>query len=287
MMAAAKQISRIEADEALVLHLSGPVLRNALESLVSGCRLAGGIERFAEAVELRFSLFQKALGSPAGIADLDREAFEELCDFMATVRRRVGSGMDTVGFQSFRSAIAALLDNAADTATADARMQAFIGAFPADKSFRWVRDLGAEILHGVLPEQYPLMTKWVWDAQANTGVLREIWHDADVDRLRIDIPDNYATYLKLREELSQYLADNGVFRDMLAYVDLLKAQIYAGYINSQGGVYLRTEFASEGDPLEHVRRILGLDGGSRQASRRRARTIDAEARNVDDMKQLS
>ena len=51
----------------------------------------------------------------------------------------------------------------------------------------------------------------------------------------IDVPDSYETFLVLREELSQFLADNGIFRDMLWHVDLLCAQIYGDYINAQGG----------------------------------------------------
>ncbi|MCL4766347.1 MAG: hypothetical protein KJZ80_08955 [Hyphomicrobiaceae bacterium] len=104
------------------------------------------------------------------------------------------------------------------------------------------------------------MQRWVWDSRSNSGVLREIWHGDNVDHMLIDVPDGYETFLVLREELSQFLADNGVFRDMLWYIDLLTAQAYADYINEQGGAYLRTDFASEGDPLEHTRRILGLDG---------------------------
>ena len=50
-----------------------------------------------------------------------------------------------------------------------------------------------------------------------------------------------------------------MFRDVPWYVDLLKAHVYAGYINAQGGAFLKAEFSSEGDPLEHTRRILGLD----------------------------
>ena len=42
--------------------------------------------------------------------------------------------------------------------------------------------------------------------------------------------------LMLREELSQFLTDNGVFRDVVWYVDLLCAKIYADYIAAQGGV---------------------------------------------------
>jgi hypothetical protein len=64
----------------------------------------------------------------------------------------------------------------------------------------------------------------------------------------------------LREELAQYLVANGVFRDVLWYVDVLTAQVYADYIGERGGMYLRTDFATPEDPMLHTRRILGLDG---------------------------
>ena len=104
------------------------------------------------------------------------------------------------------------------------------------------------------------MTRWVWDARTNTGVLREIWHGEDVDNMSIDVTDDYATFLALREEIAQYLAANGVFRDVLFYVDILLAQVYAGYIGERGGTYLRADFATPEDPMLHVRRLLGLDG---------------------------
>jgi hypothetical protein len=144
-------------------------------------------------------------------------------------------------------------------------------------SDRFLRDLAAEILHNTLPEHYPLMQRWVWDAKSNSGVIREIWHDPagagdDTDRIVLDIPDSYETHLILREELSQFLADNGVFRDMLWHVDLVCAQIYGDYINAQGGAWLKTDFGSESDPLEHTRRILGLDRVARQRATKK--TID-------------
>ena len=46
----------------------------------------------------------------------------------------------------------------------------------------------------------------------------------------------------LREELAQFLSANGVFRDVMQYVDLLTAQVYADYICEQGGSYLRADF---------------------------------------------
>ena len=80
-----------------------------------------------------------------------------------------------------------------------------------------MKDLAAELLHNTLPEQYPLMQRWVWDTKSNSGVLREIWHGEDVDAGRIEVPDGYATFLALREELSGYLTQNGVFRDVPWY----------------------------------------------------------------------
>jgi len=112
------------------------------------------------------------------------------------------------------------------------------------------------------------MARWVWDARANTGVLREIWHDENVDHIRIEVGDGYATFLMLREELAQYLAANGVYRDVLFYVDVLCAQIYAEYIGERAGSYLRTNFAAAEDPMLHTRRILGLDGFSGEGKSR-------------------
>jgi hypothetical protein len=169
--------------------------------------------------------------------------------------------------------------------TTDDRMAAFRGAFPEDREHRWVHDLAAEILHAVDPERYPMMCRWVWDAKASTGVLREIWHAEDVDQCVIDAPSRYGTYLMLREELSQFLAANGVFRDVIWYVDLLTAQVYADYVGEQGGTYLRTEFGTPEDPMQHVQRLLGLDGVN-QKGRTRLKAFDGEAFIVEDVKLL-
>ena len=99
-----------------------------------------------------------------------------------------------------------------------------------------MRDLAAEVLHFAAPERYPLMTRWMWDARVNTGVLREIWHGDDVDAVtHRRVGDGFATFVTLREELEEFLRGNGVFRDLPFYVDLLCAHVYAGYINDRGG----------------------------------------------------
>jgi len=276
-----------------VLHLSGTKLRIALERLIGASEPLGGIERFAEAVRLKSTVFQDRLADGKA-ATLSRASFGEIAPLMSTVRRRIEPLLDGRTWEQTHAAILALIENAHDTTIADSRIATFESDLrrllppPSAGSVsrrdgggatspRFIRDLAAELLHNIYPEHYPLMHRWLWDTKANSGVVRQIWHDPngggdDVDHVVIDVPDGYETHLVLREELSQFLADNGVFRDMLWHVDLLCAQIYGDYISAQGGAYLKADFVSDGDPLEHTRRILGLD---RAARRKQKRVIDS------------
>jgi hypothetical protein len=236
----------------LQLELSGPKLKLALEALVSRAEEQGGVEAYVEALQIKSAMFRDALAKELSLKD-----FRHLCAHMSTVRRRVGQYAQPHWFDEMKKRITGLFQTQDE---ADERMKRFCAYFPDDREHRWVRDLAAELLHYADPERYPLMTRWVWDARTNTGVLREIWHGEDVDGMSIDVADGYATFLMLREELSQYLSANGVFRDVLFYVDVLMAQVYAGYIGERGGSYLRTDFTTPEDPMLHVRRLLGLDG---------------------------
>ena len=261
-----------------VLDLSGPKLKAALESLVVQTEDQGGIECYVDALKLKATLFAHALGEGRA-RDVDPKTLRGLLSLIATVRRRVGPYLDERGFDDLRRRIADMLETARATSAADDAIAAFCGHFPEDREHRWVRDLAAEVLHNVDPERYPLMSRWVWDARANTGVLREIWHAADVDHIVIDIPDRHDTFVVLREELSQYLSTNGVYRDVLQYVDLLTAQVYAEYISEQGGSYLRTDFASAEDSMQHTRRMLGLDVAA--DGRTKLKAVDGEATIAD------
>ena len=263
------------------LDLSGPLLKHALETVVQGTEEQGGIEYWTDALKLKSRMFQQALGQ-GHPGDLPLETFKGLCTFMASVRRRIGPYLEQPSWDELVAAIVELLDGVKETSTTDQRIAAFCARFPQDSKHRWVRDLAAEILHNVDPERYPLMLRWVWDRKANTGVIREIWFDEEVDNITIGVGDGYATYLMLREELSQFLSDNGVFRDVIWYVDLLCAKIYADYIAAQGGVYLRADFSAPGDPMEHTRRLLGLDGVNAGSGRTRLKAITGEAFVIDD-----
>ena len=266
------------------LELSGPKLTAALEMLIERTEEHGGVERYVGALQVKSALFRDALA--AGKArSLDLATFKALCALMSPVRRRIGDHLASPAFEQMRSHLVRLLDQSEDTRTTDQRVAAFCAAFPQDRRYRWVRDLAAEILHNIDPERYPLMCRWVWDAQSGTGVIREIWHTEEDGYVGIEVPDGYATFVVLREELAQFLSANGVFRDVIHYVDLLTAQVYAGYICEQGGSYLRADFNAPEDPMEHTRRLLGLDGVNADG-RTRLKCVDGEAFVVQDVKLL-
>lgn len=258
-----------------VLDLSGPPITAAFEELIAGSEAEGGVERYVAALRLKAALFRESFSQDADA--LEEPAFRTACALMAPVRRRIGASLAGGGFASMRAALAELLADAEDTGSADARLARFCARFPQSRAHRWVRDLAAEVLHYTHPELYPLMSRWVWDARTNTGVLREIWHGDDVDRRVIDVPDTYPTFLALRQELAQFLSENGVFRDVPLFVDLLLAQVYARYIGAQGGAFLRADFNSEEDPMRYVRRMLGLDGAGATGGRTRLKVVDGEA----------
>ena len=266
-----------------VLDLSGEILRAALQVVIAGAEAQGGIERYIDAVKLKSAMFRQALVENE-IAELDLETFKGLCTFMATVRRRVSEWLNEDAFAVMRPRIVELFD---DNEHIENRIGRFCDYFPNDKKHRWVKDLAVEMLHNADPERVPLMNRWVWDAKANTGVIREIWHADNVDHIRIPVGDGYGTYVMLREELSQFLSDNGFFRDILFYVDVLCAQVYAQYICEQGGSYLRADFTAPEDPMQHTRRLLGLDGVQPGDGRTRLKSIDGEAFVLDDSQTLN
>ncbi|MGC8469761.1 MAG: hypothetical protein ACP5NI_07650 [Acetobacteraceae bacterium] len=269
----------------VTLDLSGARLRAAQADLEQAAAATGGIERYVSALVLKAALFDELLGA-GRVRALDEPRFLDLCAFIAPARRRIAATLAREGFAPLHRRLVALLDGAADLATADARMAAFRDAFPPDREHRWVRDLAAEILHFTAPEHYPLMTRWVWDARCATGVLREIWYAEDMDTLAIPAADDFATFATLRAELSGFLEGLGASRDLPLRVSLLCAHIYAGYINDRGGHYLKNEFSAPADPMAHTRRLLGLDAIDTRTGRSRLKLLDAEAQEIAPLPRL-
>lgn len=257
-----------QAQAGPVLDLSGDRLRRALADLAASAEPTGGVSRYLTALHLKSALFKELLGQ--GTEGLTETEFLDLAAFMAPVRRRIGPVTARIGVAELARRIEVLLHG---EGTVDDRLAGFIAAFPQGKEMRWVRDLGAELLHFTQPS-VPLMARWVWDARVATGVLREIWHAEDVDRAEIAVPDDLATFAMLYQELEGFVEAEGVWRDRIWMVDLLMAHIYAGYINDRGGQYLRSDFTQDVDPMLHTRRMLGLDAVDTETGRTRLRLID-------------
>jgi hypothetical protein len=268
------------------LDLSGEILRHTLEGLITACEERGGIERYTYALQLRSDMFKESFSFKNPVAP-DEETLQRLCSFMPTVRRRIAPYIeDKQKNQLLKDALLALLDGAEDTANTDDRIESFCKVFPKDKKHRWVRDFAGEILHGTDPERYPLMCRWIWDTKSNTGILREVWFSDNIDHKIIDVADTYQTFITLRQELSQYLSDNGIYRDMLQHVDLLQAQLYSNYICEHGGTYIRADFSNPEDPTMHIRRLLGLDGVSAKG-RSKLKTIEGQSVVFDTLNVLN
>ncbi|MGJ5140871.1 hypothetical protein ACQR1V_23005 [Bradyrhizobium oligotrophicum] len=271
-----------------VLDLSGPRLRRAFESLVESADDSGGVERYVGALALKASLFEEVLGK-GRVGELTEAEFCDLATFITPVRRRVGAWLGRNGFAALRSRLEALLHGWSDLGTTDQRVAAFVTSFPADREHRWSRDLAAEVLHFTAPDHYPLMTRWMWDARVNTGVLREIWYDEAAETGTIAVGDGFATFTMLREELEGFLQANGVFRDLAFYVDLLCAHTYASYINDKGGQFLHADFCGgfKADAMAHTRRLLGLDAVDTESGRTRLKLIDGRAHVLGQPRLLS
>lgn len=236
------------------LELSGARLDEAYDALLASAEPRGGIARLVSALSAKCTLFANVFASER-VAELNQADLMDACAFAATARRRVGAALEEHGIGAMREAIAALLD----AADGDAALAAFCARFPDDRQHRWVRDLGAEVLHFTAPDRFPLMTRWIWDARSGTGVLREIWHGEGVET----IADDQASHVALRAELASYLKGRGVWHAVPLTIDLLCAQVYATYIQAQGSAFLRADFSGDDDPGYYLCRMLGIDAPRR------------------------
>ena len=245
----------------IALELSGPTLRAGLDAL------APALPELLELLKLKQALFAELLGDGRAEA-LTEISFLGLVNFMPTVRRRVGAFLDANDFSALHPPLMALLDGPDPLPQ---RWRAWLAAFPEDRAHRWLRDLGAEVLHFRAPEATPLMSRWIWDTATGTGVLREIWYSEADPPEPVGITDGPDTFLALGQELDAFLRSQGLFRDLALCADLLCAQIYASYINDRGSTFLKADFAAEEDATRHTRRMMGLDALTADGLRPRVR----------------
>ncbi len=230
-------------------------MRDGLDRLLDATAQAGGVGAMVELLRAKSSFFGELVGGGRATT-LEETGLLALANFMPTVRRRIGGWIERNDVATLPVLIADLLDRQSPLAS---RWQNFLAAFPADRAHRWVRDLAAELLHFTTPDQVPLMCRWVWDRGTGTGLLRQIWYEDAPCPDPGAIADDPSCFIVLAEEISGFLREHGVFRDIALTQDLLMAHIYADYINDRGASFLNAESKFAADPLAHTRRMLGLD----------------------------
>ena len=253
------------------LDLSGPAIRSGFNALIEAAGTGEGVESYLTALQLKVRIFRELLAD-GRVAELDELQFLGLCTFMSTVRRRAGPWLADHDYAALRQRMTLLLGNEGDV---QSRFDAFVAGFPKDRQHRWLRDLGAELLHFTAPDSIPLMTRWIWDADTRSGVLREIWFDVDPAQDTLTLSDRVEIFLALRNELEPFLRENGIYRDHALMQDLLCAHIYARYINDRGSTYLKGDFVGGEDPMAHTRRLLGLDCCDADGIRMKVKLPDA------------
>ncbi len=235
---------------------------------------SGGVEPYLEALANKSRLFQGLLNAPA-IEALDREKVETLLETVMPARKRLGLVLAQMDESALVSAVSRLLYG--EGALED-RMNAFVDAMPVqaetdvrarNKMRRAGWDFGAELLHFSAPDRYPLMTRWVWDQATLSGAMRELLRGGDTLN---DIPFGMSpgVYEAGRVWVAQQMAEQGVYRDPHFAVDLFLAHAYADYMRamSSGMGLMNADFGGKSDPIEPVKKLLGIDATRRSGESR-------------------
>lgn len=252
---------RIQPAE-LKISLAPEICAGKLGALVEQMGERGGPEEFVGALRAKHELFARVL-EPSALGELSQQGLAAVLETVFTARRRLAPAWRNMDHKALLAAIRELLYGPAPLLD---RMRAFADQFaPAgEKAKRAAWDVGAEMLHFRAPEQYPLMTRWVWDTNTQSGALREFIKANDTLR---DIPldDRPETFEGARSALAEQLASQGFYRDVVYMVDLLLAQAYSDYLRSMssGMSMLAADFGAKDDPLELVTKMLGIDPARR------------------------
>ena len=258
---------------ALSVDLDGRVFAQKFASLLEALGEVGGIDPFLESLGVKSRLFAEALSRPA-LAKLDLAHVELLLETVMPARKRIGPVLLALGEEPVRLAITELLYGRKSLVE---RVVAFVHAIPvgegmdpkaAKKIKRAIYDFGAEMLHFRAPEQYPLMTKWVWDQYTHSGAMRELVKGGDtLDKVLLGTEPG--VYEAGRRWVAERMSENGMYRDPHFVVDIFFAHAYADYMRalSSGMGLLNADFGGKSDPLEVVRKLLGIDQARRKESR--------------------
>jgi hypothetical protein len=102
------------------------------------------------------------------------------------------------------------------------------------------------------------MARWVWDRATMSGALRELVAGGEAMR---DLPlENVpGTYEAARSWVQERIAEQGIFRDVHFWADLVLAAAYGHYFRAMTGGTLGADFERGTHPSEQIMGLLGID----------------------------
>ncbi len=237
---------------------------------------SGGADPYIEALGTKSRLFQSLLNAPV-ISELKFDKIELLLETVMSARKRLWPALETMGEPAVVQAVKDLLYGKGEL---ESRLVAFVDQIPEDdqadkktnkKLKRAAHDFAAELLHFRSPEQYPLMTRWVWDQSTLSGAIREMLKGGDTLN-HIPLGTTPGVYEAGRAWIAEQMAAQGVYREPHFLVDLFLAHTYADYMRamSSGMGLMNADFGGKADPMEIVKKLLGIDE-TRRGSESRVR----------------
>lgn len=230
-----------------------------------------GIEAFLSSLTNKHQLFSKLLNQDV-IGQLTMENVEMLLETVFSARRRVYPALSELGISKTVESIQDLLYGNAQLIDRLTRFSEVVEIDDADdkatrkiaaKNRRAAFDFGAEILHFCNPVKYPLMTRWVWDQSTVSGALREFIRGNDSLH---DVPlgNSPEMFEGARKWLASQLAEQGLYKDVHFWIDLVEAQAYAEYFRSMAEGMLSADFGRASGPSDHIKKFLGIDAPAKE-----------------------
>ena len=263
---------------ALPFALDGNLFKHYFTKLLENAEQDGGIESHLAALGAKQRMCVATL-ERARDAVFSMRDIEALLDHVFTARRRLCPALEQLGAARTATLVRDLVAGAAPPAQ---RLQNFVDAMPgtermdresfkaATKVRRAGWDFAAELLHFSDPVKFPLMSRWVWDQGTQSGALREFIRGNDAMR-EIPLGNDPGLFEGARRWLAERIAEEGVYRDVHFWIDLVLAQAYTTYFRSVTEGSLGADFGRGVTAQEQLRKLLGIDAtGSRRSRVKKA-----------------
>lgn len=243
----------------LKIPLDEEICRSKLQELLNSTEPQGGIDVLVEGLKKKQILFSEALAYDQ-IDVLTSDNLLLLLNTVFTARRKLPESILKIPHEVVVQQIKHLLHGKQPIAD---RMHQFVDLIDSDnkKIKRAAWDFAAELLHFSSPERFPYMSRWVWNEKETSGALREFIRGGDTMR-DIAFGDSPENFEASRVWFAKQLGQQGFYRDIHYFIDLLVAQAYAEYIlsMSSGMGMFGSQFGNaELKPLELVVKLLGID----------------------------